>query len=90
MILPEKSRIELDVANAIRRLLIEKGQTRRWLAEQIGMGYGPVKRILNDRDPQQLSLTTADLMLRVLGTNLQKTIARPVIKKAIMELNKYQ
>lgn len=73
--------IETEIANEITLRLSRCNRSKKWLAHEIGMDYGKVNRILSDTSPQQLSLSTADHMLRLLGSDLRTVIVAPTIKE---------
>ncbi|AHG23000.1 hypothetical protein Z042_23245 [Chania multitudinisentens RB-25] len=75
MITPEKAHIEIIVVKEIKLRLQTCKLSKKWLACNLNMDYGKIKRILNEKHDQQLSLTVADHMLRLLGSNLQDIIA---------------
>ncbi len=65
----------------------------KWLAHMLDMEYGKVKRILSESCEQQLSLSIADRMLMLLGSNLREVIARHILDALSTEIqeciNKY-
>ncbi|WP_337264373.1 MULTISPECIES: hypothetical protein [unclassified Serratia (in: enterobacteria)] len=86
---PGKAAIELKMVDEINRLLREQGRSKLWLADEIGLDYGKVKRVLSKTDSQQLSLTVANDMLSALGTNLADAITGGVISSLRHELDRY-
>lgn len=75
MITPEKACIEKKVSREITYRLQTRNLSKKWLARELDMDYGKIKRVLNERHEQQLSLTVADHMLTLLGSNLQDIVA---------------
>jgi hypothetical protein len=78
---PEKSAIEKSVVIAICSLLVSQRRSRRWLADELGMDYGSVKRLLRCNSRQALTISTAERMLNLLGSDLRTVIVAPVIKE---------
>jgi hypothetical protein len=74
MIAPGKTLVEVNVVREITHRLQLRKLSKKWLAYNLDMDYGKVKRILNIEHEQQLSLTVADNMLRLLGSDLQSII----------------
>lgn len=94
MTTPKKSPIEIEIVNEIRLRLLEHRRSKKWLAHALDMDYGKVKRILSETSSQELSLSTADKMLVILGTDLRGAISSSIIKILCEEiecsLNKFK
>lgn len=76
----KKSSIEILIANEIKLKLLKHKRSKKWLANSLGMDYGKVKRVLSETSNQQLSLSVADNMLFLLGSNLREVMSSQVIK----------
>jgi hypothetical protein len=89
MTTPENSTIEIEIAHEISLRLSRRNRSKKWLAHELNMDYGKVKRILSEANDQQLSLYVADKMLMLLGSSLREVISRPVIQslKSDIEYN---
>jgi len=79
---PEKSEIEKEIISVIRIKLINKRRSKKWLAFHLRMDYGKVKRVLSEKHQQQLSLSAADNMLRLLDSSLRDTIVQAYIPRS--------
>lgn len=77
---PEKTAIEKTIAQEITNRLKNQDRTKYWLSNKLGMDYGKVKRVLSLKDNQQLSLSVAENMLSVLGSNLHDAMFRQLIR----------
>lgn len=86
MTTPENTTIETEIANEITMRLLKRNRSKKWLAYELNMDYGKVKRILSDSNCQQLSLSVADQMLMLLGSNLREVISRPIIKSLTRDI----
>ncbi|MFZ1872210.1 MAG: hypothetical protein WAU54_05395 [Chania sp.] len=75
-----KSALEVQIASEIKSRLRKQDRSKHWLATEVGLDYGKVKRVLNDRDSQQLSITVANSMLMALGTNLTDALLGEIIQ----------
>lgn len=84
-----KSTIEKQIVQEINRLLRRERRSKKWLACELGMDYGKVKRVLNPTARQQLSLTVADKILRLLGSSLTDVISKVVVTALIDDVQKY-
>jgi hypothetical protein len=82
--------IELELKNIIRKLLIKHNHSRKWLAQTTGIDYERVKRLLNDRSNQRLSVVDAELMLNALGTDLRRALISPLLKKLRDQIDEYE
>ncbi|KFK94569.1 MULTISPECIES: hypothetical protein [unclassified Serratia (in: enterobacteria)] len=82
--------IELELKNTIRKLLIKQNHSRKWLADSTGIDYERVKRLLNDRSNQRLSVADADLMLTALGSDLRRALISPLLEKLRAEIDEYE
>ncbi|VXC77004.1 conserved hypothetical protein [Enterobacterales bacterium 8AC] len=82
--------IELELKNIIRKLLIKHNHSRKWLANATGIDYERVKRLLNDRSNQRLSIVDAELMLNALGTDLRRVLISPLLKKLRDQIDEYE
>ncbi|VXD05988.1 conserved hypothetical protein [Enterobacterales bacterium 8AC] len=86
MTTPEKSDIEIEIVNEIKLRLSKQRRNKKWLAYMLGIDYGKVKRILSNSSSQQLSLSIADQMLVLLGSNLREVVSVPVIRTLRKEI----
>jgi hypothetical protein len=85
---PEKTAIEIKIAQEITNRLKNQDRTKYWLSNKLGMDYGKVKRVLSLKDNQQLSLSVAENMLSVLGSNLPDAMLRHVIRSIREDIDK--
>lgn len=85
---PEKTAIERKIAQEITNMLKNQDRTKYWLSNKLGMDYGKVKRVLNLKDNQQLSLSVAENMLSALGSNLEAAMLGHVIRSIREEIDR--
>jgi hypothetical protein len=90
----DRETIEKMVVIAICDILASQKRSKKWLANELSMDYGKVKRLLSLRSKQQLTISIAERMLRLLGSDLHTVIMSSLISeirhKIIEVLNEYR
>lgn len=77
--MPKKTAIENLMVQVITLRLKTQERTKHWLSAKVGIDYGKVKRVLNEKEAQQLSFSTADDMLAALGSSVKEAMLDHVV-----------